>query len=161
MNDEQIRILDDCEKELEKIKEWIKENKFHSNVKFLVSYAVVKSSGSIEVVFKSMIHDFLSTNCIIETNKFLEKHILDSSANPTTGLIESFLEKFDGERKGRFNTLIKGTRQKGELNNLVNLRNDIAHGRDVNSTINNVENYFNSGRFILDKLEEVLNNTIV
>lgn len=161
MNDEQIRILDDCKTELEKIKNWIEENKLHLNVKFLVSYAIVKSSGSIEVVFKSMIHDFLSTNCILETNRFLEKHIIDSSANPSTGVMESFLEKFDGNRKERFNTLIKETEQKGNLKNLVKLRNDIAHGRDVNSTINDVEKYFNSGRFILDKLEEVLKNPLV
>lgn len=156
MNDTQIRILDDCKNELERIKNWIQENTTHTNVKYLVSYAIVKSSGSIEIVFKSMIHDFLSTNCISETNKFLEKHIIDSSANPTTGVMESFLEKFDGSRKERFNTLIKGTQQKGELRSLVNLRNAIAHGSDVNTSINEVEKYFNSGRFILDKLEEVL-----
>ena len=156
MNDDQIRILDDCEIELRKIKDWIQKNPTHINVKYLVSYAIVKSSGSIEIVFKSMIHNFLSTNCILETNKFLEKHIIDSSANPTTGIIESFLEKFDSTRKQRFSILIKDTHQKGDLRSLVNLRNAIAHGRDVNISINEVEMYFNSGRFILDKLEEVL-----
>ncbi len=161
MNDEQKRILDDCEREIVKIKKWIEENKLHSNVKFLVSYAIVKSSGSIEVVFKSMIHDFLSTNCILETNKFLEKHIIDSSANPTTGVMESFLEKFDSSRKERFNRLIKETQEKGNLKNLVNLRNDIAHGRNINSTINDVEKYFKSGKVILNKLEEVLESSIV
>ena len=161
MNDEQKRILDDCEREIVKIKKWIEENKLHSNVKFLVSYAIVKSSGSIEVVFKSMIHDFLSTNCILETNKFLEKHIIDSSANPTTGVMESFLEKFDSSRKERFNRLIKETQEKGNLKNLVNLRKDIAHGRNINSTINDVEKYFKSGKVILNKLEEVLESSIV
>lgn len=161
MNNEQKRILDDCEREIVKIKKWIEKNKLHSNVKFLVSYAIVKSSGSIEVVFKSMIHNFLSTNCILETNKFLEKHIIDSSANPTTGVMESFLEKFDGSRKERFNKLIKETQEKGNLKNLVNLRNDIAHGRNINSTINDVEKYFKSGKVILNKLEEVLENSIV
>lgn len=156
MNNTQKRILDDCKNELERIKNWIQGNTTHTNVKYLVSYAIVKSSGSIESVFKLMIHDFLSTNCISETNKFLEKHIIDSSANPTTGVMESFLEKFDGERKIKFNELLKNTREKGDLNSLVNLRNNIAHGRGVNTSINEVEKYFNSGKSVLMKLEEVL-----
>ena len=60
MNDENERLIADCYDELNKITKWIKENPIDSNVKFLVSYAVIKASGTIEVVFKSMIHSFLA-----------------------------------------------------------------------------------------------------
>lgn len=73
MNEDEKRILDDCDLEIKNIKTWIDSNKLDSKVKFLVAYAVIKASGSIELVFKSMINTFLSQNCIDETKVFLIK----------------------------------------------------------------------------------------
>lgn len=159
MNDDEKRILDDCDLEIKNIKTWIENNKLDSNVKFLVAYAVIKTSGSIELVFKSMINTFLSQNCIDETKVFLTKNIIDSSANPSPGIIEKYLEQFDSHRKERFSDLLNGSQDKGNLKSLVNLRNDIAHGRTINSSINVVESYFESGKKILETLEEVINNS--
>ena len=91
MNDDEKRVLEDCNLEIQRIKNWINNNKLDSNVKFLVSYAVIKASGSIELVFKSMINTFLSQNCIDETKVFLTKNIIDNSANPSPGNIEKHL----------------------------------------------------------------------
>ena len=159
MNEDEKRILDDCDLEIKNIKTWIDSNKLDSKVKFLVAYAVIKASGSIELVFKSMINTFLSQNCIDETKVFLIKNITDSSANPSSGIIEKYLEQFDGRRKVRFSDLLNGSQDKGNLNSLVSLRNDIAHGRPLNSSINDVESYFESGKKILEILEEVINNS--
>lgn len=159
MNEDEKRILDDCDLEIKNIKTWIDNNKFDSNIKFLVAYAVIKASSSIELVFKSMINTFLSQNCIDETKAFLIKNIIDSSANPSSGIIEKYLEQFDGRRKARFSDLLKGSQDKGNLNSLVSLRNDIAHGRTINSSINIVESYFESGKKILETLEEVINDS--
>lgn len=159
MNEDEKRILDDCDLEIKNIKNWIDSNKFDSNVKFLVAYAVIKTSGSIELVFKSMINTFLSQNCIDETKVFLTKNIIDSSANPSPGIIEKYLEQFDGKRKVRFSDLLNGSQDKGNLKSLVSLRNDIAHGRTINSSINVVESYFESGKKILEILEEVINDS--
>lgn len=159
MNEDEKRILDDCDLEIKNIKTWIDNNKFDSNVKFLVAYAVIKTSGSIELVFKSMINTFLSQNCIDETKVFLAKNIIESSANPSPGIIEKYLEQFDGKRKVRFSDLLDGSQDKGNLKSLVSLRNDIAHGRTINSSINVVESYFESGKKILETLEEVINDS--
>ena len=53
--------LDDVLSELEIIREWINKdrNKFDVKTKYLISYAVVKASGTIETVFKQIIFDFL------------------------------------------------------------------------------------------------------
>lgn len=161
MNEEEIRVLDDCDTEIKMIKEWIDNNKLDSNVKFLVSYAVIKASGSIEIVFKSMINTFLSKNCINETKRYLEKNIIDSSANPSPGMIERLLEQFDSNRKKRFSELLKensNQHDKGNLKSLVSLRNDIAHGRTIISTIHQIDTYYASGKNILNLLEQVLLN---
>lgn len=159
MNEDEKRILDDCDLEIKNIKTWIDNNKFDSNVRFLVAYAVIKSSGSIELVFKSMIHTFLSQNCIDETKVFLAKNIIESSANPSPDIIEKYLEQFDGKRKVKFSDLLNGSQDKGNLKSLVSLRNDIAHGRTINSSINVVESYFESGKKILETLEKVINDS--
>ena len=75
MRDEYRQQLDDAMQELKSIREWINKdkNKFDIKTKYLVSYAVVKASGSIEVVFKKMVFDFLSFNVRSETSQYLEK----------------------------------------------------------------------------------------
>ena len=156
MNEENTRIIQDCRDDIIKIQDWIRNNPFDSNVKFLVSYAVVKSSGTIEIVFKRIIHSFLSDGCKDETQKYLERIIVDSSANPSTGKIEGFIERFDSTRKNSFSTMLKGTKEKSDLNSLVQLRNDIAHGRAISVSIGTVKDYFESGVHILNVLDSLL-----
>ena len=158
MNQDDKRILEDCDSEIEIIKKWIDNHKLDSNVKFLVSYAVIRASGSIEVVFKSMISTFLSQNCIKETKQYLAKNIVESSANPSPTMIKKFLEKFDSDRTKEFEDKLKGTQEKGDLTSLVNLRNNIAHGQPIPSTITEVESYYLSGKMVLQTLEQILKN---
>lgn len=153
---ENVRKLDDCKSELNNIISWINKNPIHSNVRYLVSYAVVKSSGTIESVFKSMLYEYLADGTAPSTQAYLTKMIVDSSCNPSTGNIFRMLEQIDGELKEGFEDLIKGIQQKADLNSLVNLRNDVAHGRVISVTIATVNNYFDSGRYILELLEQIL-----
>lgn len=156
MNTENIRIIEDCRDEIVKIQRWINANPLDSNVKFLVAYAVVKTSGTIEIVFKRLITSFLADGSKSETQRYLEKNIIDSSANPSTGKIESFIDQFDSERKIAFTNRFKDAQEKSDLNSLVQLRNDIAHGRNISTSIQMVNRYFESGIIILNALENLL-----
>lgn len=158
MNTENDRCINDCENEILKIMQWAEENKFHSNVRFLVNYAVIKASGTTEIVFKSLLHSFLSEGCKTETQKFLEKRILDLSCNPSTGNMERLLDQIDPKRKKAFSEKIKGTPEQNDLNSLVSIRNDIAHGRSVTTTITNVKRCFESGKIIINILDSILNS---
>ncbi len=156
MSSEDIRLIEDCRDEIRKIENWINSNPVDSNIKYLVAYAVVKSSGTIEIVFKKIIHSFLAEGSKIEVQKYLEKSIIDSPANPKTGMMEKYIEQFDPVRKEMFNSMVKKSQEKVDLNSLVSLRNDIAHGRDISTTIATVNKYFESGIKVLNRLEEVL-----
>lgn len=156
MNEEQKRLVDDCNNELTKIELWIKENPTHSNVAFLVSYAVIKTSGTIELIFKQIIYDYLSRGARNETQKYLSTMIIDSSCNPSTGAIEKMLESVDGNLKVQFHNALED-QEKTDLNALVTLRNDIAHGRTNNPTIGIVIRYFAAGEKVLNKLFSSLN----
>jgi hypothetical protein len=156
MNVEDVRSISDCRDELQKIETWINKNPMDSNIKFLVAYAVIKSSGTVEIVFKRMIYSFLVKGSTIEAQKYLEKDIIDSSANPKTGVIEKYIEQFDNTRKDTFKNDLSGSQEKSDLNSLVKLRNDIAHGRDITTSIATVKRYFESGVFVLNKLDQLL-----
>lgn len=96
------QLLKDCQVEIDDIKRWIAENKFHSNTRYLTAYAVVKASGTIEYVLKQMIFDRLSKGTSEETNNFLSKSIVEASYNPSTGQIMRILQKINSEWKERF-----------------------------------------------------------
>ena len=153
------RKLDDCRIELRNIHQWIDANKMDSNVRYLVAYSVMKASGTIEVVFKLMLYDFLAENAKEETQYYLTKMIVDSSCNPNTNNMSKLLEQIDTVKRAVFDNQVKGIQQKGNLNSLVVLRNDLAHGRTINATINNVTTYFESGVYILNILDTILKST--
>ena len=158
MRDEYIQQLDDARQELECIREWINKdrNKFDIKTKYLVSYAVVKASGSIEVVFKKIVFDFLSQNVREETGQYLEKMILDSSCNPNTGNMSNMLQNISGLKRNIFDQQVKESEKKDKLNSLVQLRNDFAHGDNVNISINTVITYYDAGISILNILDNII-----
>lgn len=159
MNDDYQRIIEDCTDELNEIEKWVREEPMDSKNRYLIPYAVVRASGTIEAVFKSLIYDFLSENCKAETQTFLEKETVDSSCNPKIGNIEEMLQRFDPQRKEAFAKETKGTQEKQDLNSLVALRNDIAHGRNINSSISIVQRYYAAGIAIIQKLDKILKKT--
>ena len=52
--------------------------------------------------------------------------------------------------------IIKGSLQMGQLNSLVKLRNNFAHGSVITASINDVKSYYSAGIWILEKLCEVM-----
>ena len=155
MNGECERLLLDCENELNQIKEWIDDNVFNSNVRFLTLYSVIKSCSTIEVIAKRLIYNYLSQNGNTAANKYLEKAIIDSSTNPKTGNIEKILQQIDNDLKETFHSQLNEP-DKINLNSLVRLRNDFAHGKSINESINTIIRYFQSGKCILNQLNNIL-----
>ena len=94
-------MLDDTERELKEIRKWINKdrNKFDSKTRYLISYSVIKASGTIEVVFKHLIFDYLVVGAKEETKTYLENMIVESSCNPKTGNMSNMLQSISAERK--------------------------------------------------------------
>lgn len=153
---EDNQVIRDCSSEIDKIKLLIEKDKINSNIKFLVSYSIIKTCGSIEIIFKTMIHEYLSKGCIDHTAKYLERSIIDSSMNPNTNKIKDLICQFDGHLGEEFENKVKEGNLKNDLNSLVRLRNTVAHGRDVTVGISTVEQYYQSGIRVLMILEELL-----
>ena len=151
MNGNYERLLQDCAIELNSIQQWIVNHNLDSNVRFLTSYSVIKACGTIEIVLKQIIYDYLASGANDEAKTFLSKSIIDASFNPSPGQIYKLLERINVRWK-----CIAGTNQKGQLKSLVELRNSFAHGTVITASINDIKNYYNAGMWILEKLDETI-----
>ena len=158
MNESYKRQLDDCNDELSELKERIDKDQLDSMVKFLQRYAIIKACGTIEAVFKSILADKVEQGVSTEVQKYLDKNIRDSSSNPSTKQIERILEQFSNEWKIAFQDAVKQnhSQDKENLNSLVQLRNDFAHGSSPNASINTIIKQFESGRIIIELLDSII-----
>ncbi|MEG0692819.1 MAG: HEPN domain-containing protein [Oscillospiraceae bacterium] len=156
MNGRYESYITDCSDELAKIKQWIDQNKMHSNIQYLVSYGVIKASGTTESIMKQILFDYLSTNCNSEAVQYFTKHIIDSSFNPSTGQIENLLSSINADWASRFQDATKASQEKADLNSLVKLRNSFAHGTAITASIENIITYFESSHHVLELLYNIV-----
>ena len=156
MNGEFLQMIADTRGELDSIRKWINDgNQFNSKTRFLISYAVVKASGTVEVIFKNIIYNYLIVGANEKAKGYLEKTIIDSSCNPNTGNMSNMLQNISSEWKILFDQQVKQSGEKDKLNSLVQLRNDFAHGDSISVSIDTVINYFDSAVNILNILDNV------
>ena len=93
MRSDYADLIKNTDRELQEIRKWINadKNRFDTKTKYLIAYSVIKASGSIEVVFKQIIYDYLTREAGEKTATYIEKMILDSSCNPNTGNMSNLL----------------------------------------------------------------------
>ena len=151
--DEKLR---NCEIELQQIQEWIDKNTLDTNVKYLTSYAVVKASGTTERVLKEMLFDKISCGSSDEAKYYFTKYIIEAPFNPSIDNICKILNKMNDTWKREFKDRVMNTTQKNQLDSLMGFRNSFAHGIDITSSIADIINYFNSAKWILNQLDNVL-----
>ena len=158
MKSEDIDLLENTKHELEEIKNWIDtgKNKFDSKTRYLIAYSVIKASGSVEVVFKQIIYDYLTKGVEEKTATYIEKMILDSSCNPNTGNMSNMLQNICPEWKKKFDEEVKSSGKKDKINSLVQLRNDFAHGDNITVSIDTVVAYYEAAKVILNILDSVV-----
>lgn len=154
--DNQI-IINDCQNDLDRIKQYVKANPFDSICQYLICYAIVRTSGILEVVAKNIIFSYLSNGATPETVHFLEKEIIESSWNPSCGQIQRILDKTSSDWSQQFQAMTHGSKEKSDLTSLINLRNDFAHGKMITASIDNIEDYFHGGCQILSILIQIIN----
>lgn len=160
MSNDLMNEICNCDIELKAIQEYVKHNPIDSKVKYLTNYAVVRVCSLLESILKQLICDYLSYNASDEAKQFLKNQIIESSTNPSTGNIERLFENFNGTKAEllKNNPTIKGL--KSDINNLVELRNGISHGRSNATTITTVYRYFEASKKYINAVESVLTTYI-
>ena len=158
MKKDYIDLLENTSMELEEIRKWInaEKNKFDSKTRYLIADSVIKSSGSIEVIFKQILYDCLTKEVGEKTATYIEKTILDSSCNPNTGNMGNMLQNISSVWKKQFDEEVKNSGKKDKINSLIQLRNDFAHGDNITVSIDTVITYYEAARDILNILDRIV-----
>lgn len=155
MTGNNIQSIQDCQSELTNIKNFISKDSLGSMVRYLVSYSVIKSCGTIEIVFKDIIYNHLIKNANQEAIAYFSKNVKESSSNPKIDNICSLLKQINVNWNTSFKSKATDI-DKQSLNSLVELRNQLAHGNSITSSIDDVITYFTCGCNILQVLDSIV-----
>lgn len=161
MNEECRRLIQDCYQDINKIERVILSNQMATENRFLIDYSIIRACSTIEKCFKITIYEYLSKRVKLDTKSYLSKQLIDSSANPKVGIMESILSDINGRKCDLFKAKIQNhsfDNIKSDLNSLVTLRNNVAHCNASSGTqsIRTIIKYYKSGVKVLRYLEEVL-----
>lgn len=153
--------INDCISELSNIKSIIDSMGGTSNfVPYLNKYSIIKACGTIERSFKDIIADVCVVGASQQNRNYIEKTFRESSANPNLNNITKSLSKFDSTWSSTFtaqlNTHSDSSRLKSSLTSLVQLRNNLAHGGNPTSSVDDVIDYFNDSCEIIKILDIVV-----
>ena len=138
--------IDNCLNELQGIEDLINGlGHLSKPVPYLTKYAVIKSCGTIESCFKTIISD-VHLNQSIQIQNYIDKTIRGSSMNPSQKNICTTLNRFDSNwntnYKQQLNSHAKSQQLIDSLKSLNEARNTFAHGGSINQTFQSIKGYF-------------------
>lgn len=129
-------------------------------VPYLNKYSVIKSCGTIEISFKTLIADFCSKRSKPQVKNFLNKRVRENSANPSYSRILQILAEFDGNWETNFKTQMQALPNynsiRSSIQSLVDARNDFAHGGNSTITFSDIKNYFDESKQLIVTLDNVI-----
>jgi len=160
-NNDVYQIIVNCKNELNNIKKIINNLKQTSNIiPYLTKYTVIKTCGTIELSFKTLISDFCSKNQNKQIKNYLDKTIRNSSMNPSIDNIFNLLKKFDSSWHFKFKKIIKNHKKSNKIifsiKSLNETRNLFAHGGNPTITFHSIINYFYDSIVIIYILDNIL-----
>lgn len=153
--------IDSCIEELDRIETLIENLLGHTSpiIPYLTKYAIVRTCGTIEYCFKTIIADLHTGSP--QVMNYIDSTIRSSSMNPSISNICSTLKKFDEDWNNSFTGKIRDhehpQRLRDSIESLNSARNSFAHGGTPSSSFENVRDYFNDTVIIIEMLDEVVN----
>lgn len=155
-------LLNDCKDDFRKINKIIKKSgKASDEIPYLTRYALIKSHGTIEQCYKSIISDFCYPGASIQMKTFFDNNFKERAADLRYDRICRVLNNFDGNWKKSFKEgMARFTRNekqiKTSISSLVVARNQFAHGLNPTITYDDIKKYFRDS----ERLIRCLNRSI-
>lgn len=154
-------LIDDCKTDLERIAILIDVlGSTNRAVPFLTKYAIIKVCGTLEQCFKTIICDYASNNQNQQVRNFIEISFRESSINPSLEKIHESLKKFDVTWRDSFKSSLTAHADKERISDSIkslnNARNVFAHGGNPQTTFNDVENYFEDAKIIIQYIDDAV-----
>lgn len=156
-----LRLIDNCQDELNNVKLIIDGLGFSSNiVPYLNKYSVIKACGIVEVSYKSLMADYCDKRSKSQVKSFLKKYVRENSKNPSYKNICTLLKEFDkewnAEFKRRINIHPDKTKIMTSIESLVDARNEFAHGGNPTLTVSDVITYFSDFRIVIEIIDDIV-----
>ena len=155
------QLIADCSEELKDIQKIVVElSTFDPTVRFLTNYSIVKSCGTIEQSFKTIVADYCENGQKPQVKQYIQSTFRESSRNPSYDNICRSLAAFDNSWNITFKQIIKNkrnaTRLTDSLKSLNAARNDFAHGGNPSIAFASVINYFKDSITIIKVLDNIV-----
>ena len=109
--------------------------------------------ASMLLYFKGIISDYFTFHP--QVSNFVNRHVYKTSMNPSWDDISGVLKSFDDAWKLQFKQRSK-EENKSALNSLVDARNKVAHGGNMNHSFNEILQYYNRAWEIIVILDNIV-----
>ncbi|MBI4945050.1 MAG: hypothetical protein HY840_01465 [Bacteroidetes bacterium] len=133
---------------------------FSNIVPYLTKYSVIKSCGTFESCFKTILADYASINQTQQLKSFIDSTLRNNSMNPSFSNIHQILKRFDMNWNKQFKQILKNhsdiKRIKTSIQSLNAARNNFAHGGNPTVSLSDVQNYFNDAIIIINILDNIV-----
>jgi len=162
MNNSNVQsLVDECNSDFERIEKIIDVlTNTNPAVPFLTKYVIIKACGTLEQAFKMMISDFSCVGQSSQVKKFVDISFRESSINPNLQNIHKALKQFDEQWNTNFKSLLNSdvnlSKIKSSITSLNSARNQFAHGGNPTVTFNDVKDYFDDAKIIIDYIDQSL-----
>lgn len=163
MKDDLKRQLDDCYDELNDIKLKMEKIPVLDKTRmYLTQYALIRSCGTVEYVYRAIIADFFEEKSPIQIHNYLDKTIRNGSMSAKYSNMLSLLGKFDKDWKNDFAAKVRSLDNFQRLidssNSLVTDRHAFAHGKSTSISLSDIYQYYDDVVKLIDVVNEIINN---
>lgn len=114
--------------------------------RYLTNYALIKASGTVEFVYRSIVADYFSALSDSRIDTYLDTEVRKGSMSAKYDMMLKLLGKFDDQWKKSFQKAVQTRSDKDRLiaasNSLVTNRHSFAHGKNPTATFNEIKQYY-------------------
>ena len=122
---------------------------------WLVQIIVIWMSGYLEVVCRNVLRNYITSRAHEDIVNYVNDD-LDKFTNPKLSKIYLLFCRFNNVKADVLKKFIEDNEEiKNSIDSVVNLRNQVAHGRDITTTLGQVRPYFEDIKKFARKIEEV------
>jgi len=117
-------------------------------------YLCILVSGFVEESLRVLLEKYCANKASPNIQKFVGKKI-DNITNCKTNKIKTILDEFSSDWSNEFTNRISD-QIKTAIDNVVENRNKIAHGRSISMSYHNISNYYSNVKKAVEILEEII-----
>ena len=140
-------LLDECTAEITDIENRISMlPSLDKSICYLTHYALIKTSGTVEFVYRSILADYFTQLSNSRIDTYLDTAVRKGSMSAKYDVMKGLLGKFDDQWSSNFQTAVHSRVDANRLimssNSLVTNRHLFAHGKAPTATFLDIKQYY-------------------